>query len=97
MILAPPRITLDPQFQVVRPGDDAIITCTAVGDQPIQIQWAKQGQPYLPRSVFHRAGQLTFRSISSDDQGRYTCSARNQIGTSEATAEVIVSSKMAFS
>ena len=25
--------------------------------------------------------------------GRYTCSASNQIGTSEATAEVIVSSK----
>ena len=35
-----------------------MISCTATGDQPIQIQWAKQGQPYLPRSVFARGGQL---------------------------------------
>ena len=34
---APPRITLDPQFQMVRPGDDASIYCSASGDSPIRI------------------------------------------------------------
>ena len=89
----PPRITLDPPFQVVRPGEDATILCTATGDAPIQIQWAKLGQPYLPRSVISRGGRLEFRGISSEDQGRYTCSARNQVGSFDATAEVVVSSK----
>ena len=39
---APPRIVLDPPYQIVRQGDSARIICTATGDQPIQIQWAKQ-------------------------------------------------------
>ena len=69
VILAPPRIVLDPPYQIVRQGDSARIICTATGDQPIQIQWAKQGQPYLPRSVTARGGQLAFQSISLDDQG----------------------------
>ena len=47
---APPKITLDPIFQVVRPGDNAYILCTANGDPPMRIQWAKEGQPYLPNS-----------------------------------------------
>ena len=85
-----PRVTLNPQFQTVSPGDDAEISCTASGDSPINIQWAKQGQPYLPRAVIAQGGRLMFRQISSEDQGRYTCTASNQIGTSEATAEVIV-------
>ena len=67
---APPRIVLDPPYQIVRQGDSARIICTATGDQPIQIQWAKQGQPYLPRSVTARGGQLAFQSISLDDQGK---------------------------
>ena len=77
----------------MRPGDDASITCTASGDEPIQISWAKKGQPYLPRSVYARNGRLDFRRISYDDQGRYVCTALNQVGTSEATAEVLVDSK----
>ena len=67
---APPRIVLDPPYQIVRQGDSARIICTATGDQPIQIQWAKQGQPYLPRSVTARGGQLAFQRISLDDQGK---------------------------
>ncbi len=90
LFAAPPRISLEPQFQVVRPGDDAGISCSATGEQPIQIEWSKLGQPYLPRSVYARGGRLDFRAISTDDQGRYVCTASNQIGTSEATAEVIV-------
>ena len=120
---APPRITLDPQFQMVRPGDDASIYCSASGDSPIRIgktyalkkyaqfalniehyrptnfafpyiEWAKEGQPYLPRSVFASNGQLQFQEISSEDQGRYVCTASNPLGTSEATAEVVVSSEL---
>ena len=90
---APPKISLEPVFQVVRPGDDASILCSATGDPPLRLEWAKEGQPYLPNSVSAFEGQLQFRRISSDDQGRYVCTASNSIGTSQATAEVLVSSK----
>ena len=79
---------------MVRPGDDASILCSASGDSPIRIEWAKEGQPYLPRSVFASNGQLQFHEISSEDQGRYVCTASNPMGTSEATAEVVVSSEL---
>ena len=58
------------------------------------VEWAKEGQPYLPRSVFASNGQLQFHEISSEDQGRYVCTASNPMGTSEATAEVVVSSEL---
>ena len=44
-------------------------------------------------SVSANNGQLQFRAISSEDQGRYVCTATNPMGASKATAEVIVSSK----
>ena len=94
VVSAPPRVILEPMFQVVRPGQDAAITCTTSGDQPITIEWSKEGQPYLPRSVYADLGRgrLEFRAISAEDQGRYTCMASNPLGVSEGTAEVIVSS-----
>ena len=77
----------------------ARITGSSVTSQLIilifpSVEWAKEGQPYLPRSVFASNGQLQFHEISSEDQGRYVCTASNPMGTSEATAEVVVSSEL---
>ena len=36
---------------------------------------------------------MQFRGIAVSDAGRYTCSARNSVGTAEAVAEVIVNGK----
>ena len=54
---APPQIQLDPVRQVVQPGDNVLIYCTATGDQPITLRWNKQDGP-LPRSVAVRDGEL---------------------------------------
>ncbi|XP_069692113.1 basement membrane-specific heparan sulfate proteoglycan core protein isoform X26 [Periplaneta americana] len=90
VVIAPPRIQLNPTRQVVRPGDDAYITCTATGDQPIEIQWSAMGRD-LPRSVTASQGLLQFRGIAVSDAGRYLCHARNSAGEAEAVAEVVVS------
>ena len=36
IVLAPPRITLNPTKQTVNPGDSPRVTCSATGKQPIR-------------------------------------------------------------
>lgn len=58
MLPVPPQIQLDPIRQTVRPGDDAYVTCTATGDQPISIYWSAVGGTQLPKSVVVDRGIL---------------------------------------
>ncbi|XP_065222037.1 basement membrane-specific heparan sulfate proteoglycan core protein isoform X4 [Planococcus citri] len=87
----PPKISLNPAIQTVRPGDNANVECTAEGDQPIAIQWTtKTGAPFT-RSTSTIEGRLMFRGITVNDAGQYVCTARNTWGEAEAVAEVQVS------
>lgn len=54
----PPRITLDPVRQVVRPGAVVQIRCSATGPQPITINWTKEAGR-MPASVIINGGELT--------------------------------------
>jgi len=90
-IAASPRVRLDPPSQIVRPGDSPQIECQIIqGDQPIDIQWSREGSSQLPRSVAQNGAILQFQRIAVSDQGRYVCKASNEAGQSEAVAEVIV-------
>jgi hypothetical protein len=60
--LDPPRIQLNPQRQVVRPGDVVYITCSATGDQPITTSWSKVGG-ILPPAALVNNGQLQVNSF----------------------------------
>lgn len=57
---APPRISLDPARQIVRPNDRVQIRCTATGAQPITITWSKE-VGYMPPTVVLNGGELTVR------------------------------------
>lgn len=58
----PPQIRLEPKRQVVRPGDNAKITCTATGEQPINITWVSANSQPLPRSVRVSGGVIEVSS-----------------------------------
>lgn len=88
-VSGPPRILLEPPTQVVRPGENANIICTATGDGPMTIAWTAVDRP-LPYSASSREGFLQFRTISVDDAGKYLCTAANDVGQAEAVAEVLV-------
>ncbi|KAJ9584666.1 hypothetical protein L9F63_020991, partial [Diploptera punctata] len=91
VVVAPLRIQLNPTRQVVRPGDDALISCTATGEPPIDIYWSAVGRD-LPRSSCSSSPITPFRGIAVSDAGRYLCRAKNRAGyEAEAVAEVIVS------
>jgi len=94
-IAASPRIRLEPRQQTVRPGDSPTIECQVVqGDQPVRIQWSREGYADLPRTVSQNQAILQFRRIAVSDQGRYVCKATNKAGEAEAVAEVIVNENM---
>ncbi len=63
MVTAPPRVTLDPARQEVSSGDNANIVCSAAGQQPMDLQWAKKGTRTLPDSVTVSGGLLQFNAI----------------------------------
>ncbi|XP_053595057.1 basement membrane-specific heparan sulfate proteoglycan core protein isoform X11 [Microplitis demolitor] len=88
-IISPPRIELNPNRQVVAPGESPSIVCTATGDQPLKIEWAAIGRS-LPRTVTHHQGLLQFHGIMYEDAGKYVCKATNDAGAAEAVAEVLV-------
>ncbi|GFR30669.1 pikachurin, partial [Trichonephila clavata] len=88
-VVAPPRIQLNPPRQTARPGDIVRIQCSAIGDQPIAIDWSRIGG-YLSPSMVQAGGILTFQGITANDTGRYLCTAANAAGKAEGVAEVIV-------
>jgi hypothetical protein len=88
-VISPPRITLVPPRQIVRPGDNAYIECTATGQQPISIRWLPVGRS-LPPSVTTREGLIQFNNIQLSDAGRYRCTAVSSAGEADAVADVIV-------
>lgn len=85
----PPRITLHPSKQIVRPGDNAYIECRASGEHPITITWHPMARE-MPSSVRTYDGHLQFQGIKVSDAGRYRCTAVNSVGEADAVAEVIV-------
>lgn len=94
-VLAPPRIALTPIRQTVEAGQQAYISCTATGDQPIDIQWVPVNRS-MPYSVYTADGYIRFNNIHQSDAGKYRCIARNQAGEADSVAEVIVSCMCLF-
>ncbi|XP_031342212.1 basement membrane-specific heparan sulfate proteoglycan core protein isoform X8 [Photinus pyralis] len=89
VVVSPPRITLHPPKQVVRPGDNAHIECAATGQQPISITWTPVGRE-MPASGSAEGGNLRFIGIQISDAGRYRCTAINSAGEADAVADVVV-------
>ncbi|KAK4879912.1 hypothetical protein RN001_008058 [Aquatica leii] len=89
IVVSPPRITLNPPKQIVRPGDNAYIECAASGEQPITITWSPIGR-VMPPSAYAQDGHLRFQGIQITDAGRYRCTAINSAGEADAVADVIV-------
>lgn len=77
----------------------ATVQCAVIsGDTPIMFQWLHNGA-LIPRNndhgiVIHNSGRristLTLESIRAFNAGNYSCLARNQAGSSEQSAELVV-------
>ncbi|XP_015786547.1 Down syndrome cell adhesion molecule-like protein 1 homolog [Tetranychus urticae] len=72
------------------------LVCSIIeGDQPVEIRWLKSGQPLRPLSnILLQSSDdyslLTFKKITFEDRGNYTCLASNSIDSSTRTTSLIV-------
>ncbi|XP_058821183.1 basement membrane-specific heparan sulfate proteoglycan core protein isoform X2 [Topomyia yanbarensis] len=90
-VIEPPRITFSPTMpMVVRSGETVTIICNATGEKPIRVSWHGENGQSLPERIRVSGQYLQFTQITTDDAGRYYCSATNRQGNVTKVAEVIV-------
>ena len=89
--ISAPSIVAPPKSMVVNESGTASFQCEAKGNPEPKVTWLKQNSslPADKRFVSSRAG-LMITDVTSQDEGMYTCVARNILGemTSSATLTV---------
>lgn len=78
-------------------GESASVQCTiSGGDLPMTVEWTLNGMDipsYLEVStskIGKRIHVLSIDSVKADHAGNYSCIAKNQAGTTEYTAPLVV-------
>lgn len=95
----PPRIQEFRFLSQLSVGDTAVVSCVVRkgGAEPFHLEWSKDGRPVdqmtrlSASNHFHSISTLTIRDITPEDNGNYTCVARNADGTDESSAVLKIS------
>ncbi|XP_042867940.1 myosin light chain kinase, smooth muscle-like [Penaeus japonicus] len=83
----------------VKEGQLVQIMCTAMGDEPLTLQWYKDDIPLMSSSTFminkldSSISNLIMRGVTSEHSGKYTCAAFNSVGQSKFEKELRVKGK----
>ena len=91
LLLASPRVYVDPGPTFVNKGEDAILPkCRVIGFPPPVVTWAKVlGK--LPRGRTLIGGDsLTIVHTEKEDAGSYICKATSSGGSSRAVTQLVV-------
>jgi len=97
--LSAPSLLQPPVRTTVNESQTAILKCTADGNPPPQVAWSKLNSS-LPvgRHVAESSGALIVKDVRPEDDGVYSCRAKNLLGSVNATAKLTVQCKFcAFS
>ena len=88
-----PNIIVSPSSPVsVTAGSKVILECAAAGDPPPSVQWiAPEDSGSKLQQVESRPGlfKLIIEDARPNDQGTYTCQARNLVGTARESVQLI--------
>ncbi|KAM9781623.1 roundabout homolog 4 isoform 2-T2 [Syngnathus typhle] len=90
-VLAKPILVVKPENVSVRMGESAHFYCQAKGDPPPAVVWSRDQGP-LPngRYLVNPDQTLQIHYVSSQDAGKYICTAINDVGVVSATAQLLV-------
>lgn len=75
------------------------ISCTAMGDDPITLQWYKDDLPLMSSAKFiinkvdDKLSNLVLRGVKSEHSGKYACAAFNPVGEARYEKELRVKGK----
>nr|XP_055064219.1 roundabout homolog 1 isoform X2 [Misgurnus anguillicaudatus] len=90
-VLAKPVLLQKPEDVSVQLGESAQFFCEAYGDPMPSVEWRREQGP-LPngRYLINPDHSLQIHYVTAQDMGRYTCSAKNKLGVSVASAQLFV-------
>ena len=92
--VAPSKITVNPQSQLVYEGHTLILSCEATGSGPISYQWRRvNGEISSDRAEGVNTPTLTISPVTEGDEDEYYCVASNDVRDESKTAVVAVLSK----
>ncbi len=90
-----PQISLWPIHQTVDAGDPATFHCSASGFPRPEIYWShKNGKSIESRYSFNGQGIMKIRNVRIEDEGEYSCNARNIGGEVSRKAMLYVRGKI---
>ncbi|KAG7516165.1 roundabout-like 4 isoform X1 [Solea senegalensis] len=90
-VLAKPVLVLKPENVSVRTGESAHFYCRAKGDPPPSVVWSRE-QGSLPngRYLVNPDQTLQIHYVTTQDAGKYVCTAVNDVGVVTASAQLLV-------
>ncbi|XP_064458073.1 cell adhesion molecule DSCAM-like isoform X3 [Ornithodoros turicata] len=97
----PPKFDVKFRAHAVKGGEKARLQCTAVGDHPIVLSWAKNNERILDTSKYRistlsnqtsamTTSTLIVASDTVEDSGIYSCFAKNHYGSDETSMRLLV-------
>lgn len=95
---APPKVDVPAKEVLSYTGKEAIeIACKVSGLPKADISWHKVNGRIPASAVVKSNGNLVLKNLSTADAGFYKCIGKNDLGTSDAVAEVRVQGNCEFS
>ena len=93
--ISAPSLLQRPAKKTTNESQTAIFRCTVDGNPLPQVTWTKLNSS-LPvgRYVVQSSGALIVKDVRPDDEGVYSCTAKNLLGSVNASAKLIVQCKL---
>jgi len=92
--ISAPQVMLTPAEQTRDEGGNTALYCTVAGNPFPVVEWQFKGRKLLSAANYLiKEGELIVRNLNYSDAGKYTCAARNILGSSEATGNLTVPGK----
>jgi hypothetical protein len=82
----------------IRDGETLTLTCSVQGDPEPQITWSKNGKAISSSEIMdlkykNGVATLTINEVFPEDEGVYTCTATNSIGSTETSSKLTIKRK----
>ncbi|XP_028409228.1 hemicentin-1-like [Dendronephthya gigantea] len=90
----PPKIiSHPPKTRFIDEGDKLTLSCTAIGYPLPSVIWMKDNETLPGTRLFPERGKgmsLELKKITYERKGKYTCVARNSVGTATLDVKIII-------
>jgi len=94
-LMCKPEFTKALKDLEINDGETLVLQCTVVGDPEPQITWTKNGKTISSSEIMNLkykngVAKLTINEVYPEDEGVYTCTATNSVGTTETKSKLTV-------